>query len=84
MHKHFIRLSCRVINTRHVVEIVKEKNRYLVHLTNNAFDGHIFFGSGSVGSDKNVLEICETRDKKDHDIITNLFFSANDHEFIYH
>jgi hypothetical protein len=70
--RHFINLTSRVINKSHIIEIVKETNKYEIHMITNYFSGSHFYGSGYISSDKNIIDICEKENKQDYDIITDL------------
>jgi hypothetical protein len=69
---HFINLTSRVINKLYIVEIIKKPSKYYIHMSNNRIDGSILFGCGGIDSKHNIIEICETKNKPDYDIITNL------------
>ena len=74
--KHFINLTSRVINKLHIVEIVKQPNKYEIHMSNNSIHGSFFFASGGLETDHNIIEICEKKDKQDYETITALIKTA--------
>ena len=73
--KHFIKLSSRVINKLHIIQIVKKPKIYDIYINNNTINGYLFFYFGSIRTNPNIIEICEKKDKKDYDTITDLFES---------
>lgn len=66
----FIHLSSRVINKLHIVEIIKNPSKYLIHMSNSC-DGYLIVGGGAVHSRSNIIEICKTKNRQDYDNITN-------------
>ena len=74
--KHFINLTSIVINKLHIVEIVKQPNKYRIYMSNNSVRGFLFFASGSLETDHNIIEICEKKDKQDYETITALIRSS--------
>jgi hypothetical protein len=70
--KHFIKLTSRVINKLHIIEIIKKPPKYYIHMTNNSINGYILGASGHIGTKHNVIEICEKNNKQDYDTITDL------------
>lgn len=69
--KSFIKLTSHVINKLHIVEIIKNQNKYFIYMSNNKISGVIIFGGGYVSSDYNKIEICEKNNKQDYDTITD-------------
>ena len=69
---HFIHLSSRVINKLHIIEIIKNPNKYLIHMNNYNKGGCLIIGSGIVHSNSNIIEICKRNNRKDYDNITKL------------
>ena len=69
--KHFINLTSRVINKLHIVQIVKQPNKYYIHISKNESYAFFAFGSGFLDSYDNVIEICEKKNKQDYDKITS-------------
>jgi hypothetical protein len=68
--KHFINLSSRVINKMHIIEIVKKPNLYEIYMSNRLVNGFVFFASGVLESEDNIIKICKNKDKHDFDKIT--------------
>lgn len=64
----FIHLSSRVINKLHIVEIIKNPSKYLIHMSS---DGCLIVGGGAVHSKSNIIEICKTKNRQDYDNITH-------------
>jgi hypothetical protein len=67
---HFIHLTSRVINKIHIVEIIKNPSKYLIHMS-NSIDGCLVVGGGAVHSKSNIIEICKTKNRQDYDNITH-------------
>ena len=74
--KHFINLSSRVINKMHIIEIVKQPNLYEIHMSNHVVNGVIFFASGRLETEQNIIKICKNNDKHDFDTITEFIHPA--------
>ena len=72
--KHFIKLTSRVINKLHIIEIIKIKqpNMYGLRMTNRSIGGSLFFASGWLETNDNIIYFCEKKDKQDYDTITDL------------
>ena len=70
--KQFIHLTSRVINKLHIIEIIKQPNKYEIHMSNYNIDGFMFFGSGNVDSTPNIIKICNVKNKQDYETITEL------------
>jgi len=67
---HFIKLSSRVINKLHIIEITKHPSKYYISMSNNYISGIMLFGWGNLSSSNNYIQICETNNKEDYDTIT--------------
>lgn len=76
--KHFINLTSRVINKLHIVQIVKQPNKYYIHISKNESYAFFAFGSGFLDSYDNVIEICEKKNKQDYDKITSEIENMDD------
>lgn len=70
--KHFINLTSRVINKLHIIEIIKQPNKYEICMSNKNVNGFLFFASGTFETNHNIIEICKEKDKQDYDTITNI------------
>jgi hypothetical protein len=70
--KHFINLTSRVINKLHIIEIIKQPTKYRIYMSNNSINGFCFFASGNIETHRNIIEICQQKDKQDYDTITEL------------
>lgn len=69
---NFIKLSSRVINKLHIIEIIKQPNKYWISMTNNYISGIMVFGWGNLSSSSNsFIQICEKNNKEDYDTITD-------------
>jgi hypothetical protein len=74
--KLFINLTSRVINKLHIIEIVKQPNLYEIHMSNRLVNGFVFFASGVLESEQNIIKICKNKDKHDFDTITEFIHPA--------
>ena len=64
----FIRLTSRVINKAHIIEITKPSHdKYSIHMSNINIDGSFVLFS----TKQNVIEICKINNPQDYDYITN-------------
>ncbi len=71
----FIKLTSMVINKLHITQIIHRNSKYYINMTGNNIDGFMLLSSGYVTSNCVTIEICETKNKQDYDIITE--FIAN-------
>ena len=70
--KHFINLTSIVINKLHIIQIIKQPNKYIIHMSNNSINGFLYFSYGSLYTNHNIIEICNKKDKQDYETITDL------------
>jgi hypothetical protein len=64
----FIRLTSRVINKAHIIEITKSSHdKYSIHMSNININGSFLF----FYTRQNVIEICKVADPQDYNSITN-------------
>jgi hypothetical protein len=70
---NFIRLSSRLINKLHIVEIIHNPSKYSIHLSKFKLDGFMLVSSGKIETNHFLIEICEKDNKKDYDTISELF-----------
>lgn len=75
--KNFINLTTRVINKLHIIEIIKKPNNYEIFMSNNSINGFWLFSSGNLGTNHNIIQICEKKDKQDYETITDLIKQAS-------
>jgi hypothetical protein len=45
-------------------------------MSNNSIDGFLFFTSGSLHTNHNIIEICNIKNERDYETITELLKSA--------
>jgi hypothetical protein len=69
--KTFIHLSSVVINKLHVTEIVKKPGKYYIYVNNSNINGKFIFALGRITTVHNIVEICETKNKKDFNKVTD-------------
>jgi hypothetical protein len=72
--KQFINLSSIVLNKLHITEIAKTPGKYSIYMSNRSVNG-TFIGSfiflyGTIHTDHNVIEICETTHQQDYNTVT--------------
>lgn len=69
----FIRLSTRIVNPRHIEQIVLSADKYMIYMSNRDIDGFFIFGSGGVNTtDGNYIKVCKKTSPVDYDIIGKL------------
>lgn len=68
---YFIKLTSGVINKLHITQIIQQQSKYYVYMTSNNISGFVLFSFGSLTSNNMMMEICETKNKQDYDIITD-------------
>lgn len=67
----FIRLTSRVINKAHIVEITKPSHgKYSIYMSNTNINGFAILGGGSIHSAQNVIKICKVENPQDYDSIS--------------
>jgi hypothetical protein len=70
---NFIRLSSRLINKLHIVEIIHNPSKYYILMSNFKINGFMLVSSGKIDTENCLIEICEKDNKKDYDTISELF-----------
>lgn len=73
--KHFIELSTRVINTFHIIEIVKKPKKYFIHMNNNIVNKPVSYSDSSIITEPYVIKICKKSNKEDYDTISNVILN---------
>jgi hypothetical protein len=68
--KQFIQLTSRILNKSHIVEIIKQNNKYFIYMSNKYIYGQIVLANGSLTTEQNIIEICEEKHKRDYTTIT--------------
>jgi len=58
-----------IINTSKVIKIDILHNKYIFSTNNRHVDGFLFFGSGSIDSVENKIEICKNKNSNDYHIV---------------
>ena len=67
----FIKLTSRLINKSHIIEIVQTPRQYNLFITNHNINGvWVMPLVGLLTTSGNNIKICETKNKHDYDIIT--------------
>jgi hypothetical protein len=79
----FIKLSNRIINTAHLVEIkhyFKRNNvpAYQIHLNKHNYSGWWAFTGGSFDTIDNTIEICSKTDFEDYRVVKEWIFREID------
>ncbi len=75
--KQFINLTSFILNKSHIIAIIKQPNKYFIHMSNNRLYGVFVVGNGSVSTEQNIIEICEQNHNRDYNIITDLLKELN-------
>jgi len=70
--KNFIKLTSRIINKMHIIQIVKLPNKYEIHMNRYSIDGTVIFGSGGFNTSDYIINICNIKNKKDYETITEV------------
>lgn len=65
-----------VINKLHIIEIIKKPNKYEIHMSNNSIEGFWLFSSGGLDTNRNIIAICDKKDKQDYETIRDLIKDA--------
>jgi len=69
---NFINLTSTVINKLHIIEIIKQPNKYKIYMSNNSVTGFLLFSNGVFNTNHNIIEICNKKNKEDYETITDL------------
>jgi hypothetical protein len=72
----FIRLSTRIINPRHIEQILVSNEKYTIHLVNHKLDGFFMFASGGLNTDDNSFQVCRNKNPTDYDTIRRFIDTA--------
>ena len=75
--KNFIKLTSIILNKSHIIEIIKQPNKYFIHMSNYRLYGELVIANGSVSTTQNIIEICEQNHNRDYNIITDLLKELN-------
>ena len=75
--KQFIKLTSLILNKSHIIAIIKQPNKYLIHMSNNRLFGEFVFGNGSVSTEQNIIEICKQNNNRDYHIMKDLLKELN-------
>ena len=67
--KQFIKLSSRVINKSHIIEIIKNQNMYEIYLTNIRINGSLVMSYGDISTKQKIITIYEKHDNEDYETI---------------
>jgi hypothetical protein len=71
----FIKLTNLIININSIHLIVIKPNKYYIHILSNKFDGSNWsiygFGTGTITSHNNEIEVCETKHSNDYKIVSD-------------
>ena len=67
---NFLRLSCRIINTKQISEIIINPKSYHIYFSHQLTSGFLFAGFGGISSDIHRIIIEKDKDKKDYETIT--------------
>ena len=68
--KQFIKLTSKIINKSHIVEISIVPGKYFVYMNDKMITGSFILSNGSISTDYNMFEICENKNKQDFETIT--------------
>ena len=68
--KHFLNLSSRAINRRHIIEIVKRPYEYEILLNCATINGVVLFSNGGITTLYNTITVSSQSNKKDYDKIS--------------
>jgi hypothetical protein len=73
----FLKLTYRIINVAKINQIIIHKNNFDIYLNSGNLNGAIIFGSGSVDSKEEKIEVCEKNDPEDFKIVKNWIKNIN-------
>jgi len=65
-----LRLTTRIINASHIVQIVTTPTSYCIHMTTQRVSGVFLFSSGSLSSYPDTIQICKIKQANDYDAVT--------------
>lgn len=64
---NFLRLTKVVINTAHIRKIKIKPDKYWIYTTVDNFDGFFIFGSGGLGKENDIYEVCKKENTADYE-----------------
>jgi hypothetical protein len=71
----FLKLTRLIINTKYIHSIVIHPNKYCINVASNKFEGSkwnvIGFGFGNISSYNCEIEVCETQNPNDYNIVSD-------------
>ena len=75
--KNFIKLTSLILNKSHIIEIIKQPNKYFIHMSNYRLYGELVIANGSVSTQQNIIEICKHNHNQDYNIMKDLLKELN-------
>ena len=67
---HFIKLTSKIINIKHINIISILPNKYNIYVRSNDSYGNMFFGSGHLSSADYKVEICANKTPEDYKTVS--------------
>lgn len=65
----FIKLTNLVINTNAIKYISSKENVFYITLKSSDFSGFLFAGSGTIGTDNDIIKVSNVQDSTDYQTI---------------
>jgi hypothetical protein len=77
----FLKLTKFLLNTKDILQIVINPNKYHIHMRASEFSGTMWqlgiMGFGSISTDRHVIEVCETAHSTDYKIVSEWISSLD-------
>jgi len=67
----FVKLTNVLLNTNYIRQILIQPNKYYIYVASETFSGFNFFGFGTISSNINWIQVCETKNPVDYKIISD-------------
>ncbi len=67
----FLKLTNIIINKNYIQNISINKDKFILHILSNNFDGVVMFGSGTFETRDTKIEVCKTKNFSDYKIVTD-------------
>ena len=77
----FMKLSTIVLNTSQIRKIYMYENKYIIELLSNKMSGYMFYGSGFVSEEKDIVEVCKKNNESDHRIVSDWISCLSNRKF---
>ena len=68
---NFVKLTGVIINTKFITQILIKPQKYVFYLNNGQFGGFTLLGSGSINTEKLIMDVCQFENPEDYKIVSD-------------